>query len=191
MKKRFFCLSTILLFSLSAFARSFGGGFSVEVFTTVENVSDSERSWLGAAVEERLEANLSKYTNLKLVNNANKNQILQIQKSSEGAAFDEKAMLAVGKYSTAEKGIFVTVRKAGSVYTVSVRITDLTTGENVATAVGPGKKNIEDLYAFNGCSVDEITIELCDQLGISLSSSERHIIMHGESGLSVEEKNKL
>ena len=190
MKKRLYFVFIFFVCSLCLAARNYKSNISVEIFTSVENISDSEKNWLGDVIEEKLESNISKYTDYSLVNNANKKQIFDIQKKSESAAFDESSVIEAGKLTTATHGIFLMVRKTNSNYAISVRFTNLTTGESLAV-VSRSKKNIEDLYAYNGCAIDEISLELFEQLGINLSATDKHIILNGDVGLSADEKNKL
>lgn len=178
------------IFSLTARTSNDKSKDTVEIFIDVNNIPESEQNWLGFSVADKLETNLFTYADFSFINSVNKKQILDIQRAYEGAAYDENSSIEVGKLHVAKYGLFVTIKKGGSKYSLTVRYTDLTTGKIKATAMEYGDSP-EALYAVNGSTADLITIDLCNSLGIYLSPTEKQIIMNGEKDLTVDEKARL
>lgn len=192
MKKSIFCLAIFcfILFSVAARSSAQKSKNTVEIFTDVANIPESEQNWLGVSVADKLEANLFAYTDLSFINSFNKKQILQIQRESEGAEYNESAAIEVGNLTPAYNAIFINIKKGGTKYTVTIRYTDLETGENLAIVNGTGD-SAESLYANNGCIIDQLTIDLCEALNIILTPTEKHMIMNGARDLTSSEKSKL
>lgn len=178
------------VFFLFAFGNQLKSSSLVAIITELSGVSDSEATWLGASIEDKLEANLSAYTEFNFVNITNKNQILEIQKKSEGLEFDEASTLAAGRFSMAKTGFFITVRKEGANYSVTIRYTDLETGVTKST-VSTSRKTVEELYAVNGCAIDELTIKICKDLDIDLTPAQIHKLMNGEQELTSAQRTEV
>lgn len=155
-----------------------------------ENLSASEKEWLPGAVCDKVSENFLTYTGYSLVS-SDTSTIRKVQKASESAEFSESDVIEIGKISVAKYAIFVTLRKSGSGYSVSAEVTDLTTGEKKATATSSVKKTDEALYSNSGCAANEITVKLCDQLGIPLSQNQRTALLNGDSDVSVENQTQL
>ncbi len=155
-----------------------------------ENLSASEKEWLPGAVCDKVSENFLTYTGYSLVS-SDTSAIRKAQKASESAEFSESDVIEIGKISVAKYAIFVTLRKSGSGYSVAAEVTDLTTGEKKATATSSVKKTDEALYSNSSCAANEITVKLCDQLGIPLSQNQRTALLNGESDVSVENQAQL
>ena len=192
MKKFAICFTIFfaVVFSLAAKTPIQKSKNTVVIYTDVEGIPEIERSWLGVSVSDKLETNLFTYADLSFINGVNKEEILKIQRESEGAAYDESAAIEAGKLTAAKSVLFVTIKKGGSKYTVTIRYTDATTGETMAIVNGTGD-SAESLYADNGSTIDILTIDLCAALGIPLTPTEKHIILNGERDLSSDEKTRL
>ena len=190
-KKLFVFISVILLLSFNFYGAGFNSNGNVVVIPTVEHLEDNSQSWIGDVAAERIESNLSKYTNFVFVNRANKFLITELQKESETAMYDEKTAIEIGKMTNANYGIFIDIKYTGNKYSVGARFTNLTNGENLATVAPIFKKSIDDIASYNGCAADEITVSLCDALNVRLTSTQKYIIMNGDVGLNKSEQTKM
>ena len=169
----------------------FGAEPVVEVFSSGDQLSKDEINWLPNAAGEKLESNLSMYTDFYIVNGANKRQIINIQKESESGIYDESTAIEVGKLTSASHGIFLNVRKANNKYSVSINYTDLESGKIITSLVSLPVSSIEELYILNGCSINELTIDFCDTLNIPLTPSDRYVLLNGDKDLPDSERNAL
>ncbi len=153
----------------------------------LQNISVSEK-WLQGQIQDKLKENLQDYAKFTtVVDDSNETKLKELQKKSESAAYDEKTAIEIGQLTSASSAVFSTVRKAGSVYTVSINYINLKTGVH-ETVNSKGRKNTDDLFDTAGCAVDELTLKLCEKLKIDLSKTERYILTNGTYNLSVDER---
>ena len=192
--KKIFLMLSVLLFSSLLFAVSpteVRNIKAVEIYPNADALSSSEASWLPTAVGEKLEANLSKYTDFSIVNSSNKKEIIRIQKESESGAFLDDGTIKIGSLTTASHGIFLVIRSVGGKYTASLTMTNLTSGKNLTTIVSKNPvETLEELYISSGCTIDLLTIDLCHELGLPLTPTKENILRHGELSLSDDERSK-
>ena len=181
MKKLAAFSAICFLFFSFVFAREIS---SVRISSEGVNLSNSENNWLLDMVEEKLDSNLSKYTDLIIINSTNKRDIIDAQKNSGD-------YIEAGKYKNASHLLIIKITKARSNYIITVRLTDITTGENLATVTSNGRRDSEELYSGHGCAIDEITIALNDKLNLGISDLQKKCIMEGEDSLTDEEKNEI
>lgn len=181
-------LTAISLFAgMSLFAQTIPNGSKFMVVNQKNaNLTASEASWLPDSVKSKLEENLQSYTTFSFVS-SDMDAIKKIQRQSESGAFDEKEALEIGKLKFAKYAVFVTLRKSGT-YNVVADVMDLTTGEKLATVSASEKKSANDLFSRSGCAADEITVKLCDKLGISLTNTQRHVLLDGEENVSLDDQ---
>lgn len=182
-----FCL---ILFSMAARPLAQHQNPTVVTVIDVSDLPDSEQRKVEISVIDKLEKNLMDYAGFSFIDSTNKDQILQLQRESESAAYDELSAIEVGKLTAATYALFGSVKKSGSKYIITIRYTDLTAGKAVAIVDGVSE-SLEGLYVDNGCAIDKLTIDLCDKLGIDLSPTTKHVIMHGDRDLSSDQKTKL
>lgn len=178
MKKHFFS-SLFFLFFFSLYAQS--------VQVTVIDMSPVELAGLSAASKSKLESNLRRYAGFEMIS-SDTEAIKNIQRESESVAFDESTAIQVGKLTAAKYGAFFSIKKAGSVYTMSVQFTNLETG--VMTPFSATRKTESELFDGVYCAVDEITLNLCNDkfftetLGVYLSPTDKELLRYGENDLS-------
>ena len=162
----------ILSFFCIAFLYSQENVKNVIVMANQENLDGGEKVWLPNSVKDKFESNLLTYTSYSLVS-SNESQIKELQKKFESAAFGEDSAIEIGKLTSASHGVFLTVRKVGLKYTITVEFTNLSSGKNIAKFVSDGITNKDGLSDGKGCSVDLLTIKFCDKLGITITGSQR------------------
>lgn len=162
----------ILSFFCIAFLYSQENVKNVIVMANQENLDGGEKVWLPNSVKDKFESNLQTYTSYSLVS-SNESQIKELQKKFESAAFGEDSAIEIGKLTSASHGVFLTVRKVGLKYTITVEFTNLSSGKNIAKFVSDGITNKDVLSDGKGCSVDLLIIKFCDKLGITLTGSQR------------------
>ena len=162
----------ILSFFCIAFLYSQENVKNVIVMANQENLDGGEKVWLPNSVKDKFESNLQTYTSYSLVS-SNESQIKELQKKFESAAFGEDSAIEIGKLTSASHGVFLTVRKVGLKYTITVEFTNLSSGKNIAKFVSDGITNKDGLSDGKGCSVDLLTIKFCEKLGITITGSQR------------------
>ncbi len=116
--------------------------------------------------------------------------VKKLQAESEGAGRDESTAIEFGKITTAKFALFTKLRKTGSGYTISIDFTDLTTGEQLASATSKEYSKAEYLYGSTG-AVDELTLALANKLGIQLSDLNKNLLTSGSASFSVDEQLAL
>lgn len=160
------------------------------IISTTQNLSTVENAWVPDSVRDELEANLQKYTALSLVS-ANEKQIMNLQRKYENNAFDESNALELGKLVSASHAVFLVTRKAGNNYTITLELTDLTTGKSLSKSVSSPRTTLDTLVNTTGSAVDELTIELCDKIGIQLTNTQKYILLKGDVTLSLDAQHAL
>ena len=177
-------LVTVLFMAASVYMVAFAEEIkNIIVVSSGENLSAAERAWLPASVKDELESNLQSYTKYSFVSSS-ESKIKELQKKSETAGFDEKSAIELGKLTSAGHAIFVITRKTGNSYTVTAELTNLTTGKVVAKSVSSAKKKIDTVSAIDGSAVDEVTIDLCQKLGVSLTNTQKYLLQNGSLNVS-------
>ena len=161
------------------------------VMPELENVTGSEKSYIGGQVQDKLKSNLQDYLGMKtLVDARSEAALVKVQKESESSARDESTAIELGKITTAKFALFAKIRKTNKGYIVSADFTDLTTGEQLASATSKEYSEVEYLYGATG-AVDEITLTLADKLNITISTLNKNVLANGASGFSIDEQLAL
>ncbi|MCH5289963.1 MAG: hypothetical protein J1E32_08635, partial [Treponema sp.] len=164
-------------------------GNVVVLQTELQNISGS--AWLSNHIQGMIEENVQKYTDFTtVVDEAAERKVKEQQRRSESTAHSESDIIEIGKLVNAKHAVFSSVRKAGSAYVLSIDFTDLTTGVHRASITSRQYESLERLYARPG-AVDEVTLALCERLGIALSATQRYVLQHGEGDLSVSQQLEL
>ena len=188
-KRMFAVILFAVAASFTAIAQSQGN--VVVLQTELENMSGSE-AWLSNHLQSMIVENLQKYTNFTTVVDADaERKVKEQQRRSESTAHSESDIIEIGKLVNAKFAVFSSALKAGSTYMLRIDFTDLTTGihrASIATQKQYGR--LEQLYAHPG-AVDEVTLGLCERLGIALSAAQRYVLQHGEGDLSSEQQLEL
>ena len=188
LSKKSFVLAFCLIGSTVLWAQT--NKNTVQVITpNVENIPYNIETWLPGQIRDNFKENLRNYTNYTLtVDDTNERQLKNLQRKSESASYDSDTIIEAGKITNAQYALFSTIRKAGSQYIINIAFMNLTTGINEAVANSSGKKDVEELFSGANSAVDELTIKLCDQLGIKLSASQRFVLQHGSENLTTEQQ---
>ena len=160
------------------------------VISDSKNLAAGEAAYLPDSVRDKLESNFQTYTNYEMIS-SNEASIKKLQRKSETAGFDEETAIEVGKLTSASHAIFLVVVKVGKNYSVTAEFANLTTGKSIAKKMISGKSRAEELFSTAGCAVDEITIDLCDQLGIPLSNTQKFMLKYGNASYSDKEKLEM
>lgn len=155
------------------------------------NIAGTEAAWLPGQIQDKLKSNLQEYLGMRTVVDAKSEGALKkLQAQSESAARDENTAIELGKITTAKFAVFTKVRKTAKGYTISADFTDLTTGEQLASAVSKEYTQPEYLYGSTG-AVDEITLSLANKLGINLSDLTKNLLASGSASFTVDEQLAL
>ena len=152
----------------------------------VVNISGSESAWLPGQVQDKLKSNLQEYLGMKtVVDSKSETALKKLQAESEDGGRDESTAIEMGKITTAKFAVFTKLRKTGSGYTISVDFTDLTTGEQMASATSKEYSKAEYLYGSTG-AVDELTLAIGNKLGIRVSDLNKNLLTSGSANFSVD-----
>lgn len=184
MKKILFMIISVF-FSTIIFSRE--NVKNLIVIPDSKNLSSGEKAWLPASICDKLESNFQTYTNYEMVS-SKEEAIKNYQKKSETLGFDEAMAIELGKLVSASHAIYLTVVKADGAYSVTAEVVNLTTGKSIAKKMVSGKKKAEELFSIAGCAADEITITLLEQLGVSLTNTQKYILKYGSMNISDSEK---
>ena len=111
------------------------------------------------------------YAGFDMVDVQNQETIQKLQAKSESSKYDDKTALAAGKLQFAEYEAFVSVSKAGSAYSLSLNITDLTTMKIVASSI---VKNINKVTDIDSVGVRTLMLDIIPKIGVQLSAMGRY-----------------
>ena len=166
--------------------------FPVQVVNQeVSNLSASETAWLPGQVQDKIKSNLQDYLGMKtVVDSKSEATLKKLQAESESAGRDEETAIEIGKITTAKFAVFTKLRKTASGYVISADFTDLTTGEQMASATSKEYSKAEYLYGSTG-AIDEVTLSLADKLGIKISDLNRNLLTSGSANFSVDDQLEL
>ncbi|MDD7013575.1 MAG: SUMF1/EgtB/PvdO family nonheme iron enzyme [Spirochaetales bacterium] len=152
----------------------------------VVNISGAESAWLPGQIQDKLKSNLQEYLGMKtVVDSKSETALKKLQAESEDGGRDESTAIELGKITTAKFAVFTKLRKTGSGYTISVDFTDLTTGEQMASATSKEYSKAEYLYGSTG-AVDELTLAIGNKLGIKVSDLNKNLLTSGSANFSVD-----
>lgn len=137
------------------------------------NISDKESAAAADQIRDRLIANLREYTPFRaVVDITNEKHVLEQQRKSEGIMRDQDMAIELGKIATAGLDLSSSVRLLSGVYVMNIKLTDLTTAQVRVAATSEGCSSLSEIFWGQGCAVDELTIKLCNQLGIPLDDKQ-------------------
>ena len=157
----------------------------------VVNLAGAEAAWLPGQIQDKLKSNLQEFLGMKtVVDSKSETALKKLQAESESDARDESTAIEFGKITTAKFALFTKLRKTGSGYVISVDFTDLTTGEQIASATSKEYSKAEYLYGSTG-AIDELTLVLGDKLGIQISDLNKNLLASGSSNFSVDDQLAL
>lgn len=139
----------------------------------LENIPREESAGVAEQIRDKLIANLSEYTPFRgIVDSTNENHVIEQQRKSESILRDQDMTIELGKLASAGLELSSSVRKHSGVYVMNIKLTDLTTAQVRVAATSDGRTNLSDVFLVQGCAIDELTIKLCDKLGIPLDDKQ-------------------
>lgn len=191
-RTKLFFIQTILFFAVAlSFAESYLGKNAVvdsPDVTALSNLSKTERDSVQSMVKSNLESNLSEYLGMVLTGDAQTTERIKktVAAQSESGAYHDGGV-EIGKFEHSFYLIESKVLKVGSNHSISVTFHDLTKNTHTTVATRKTYSNVENLSSHPG-AVDEVTILLCDRLGVSLSSLDRNILTNGALNLNEDQR---
>ncbi|MBQ0051466.1 MAG: SUMF1/EgtB/PvdO family nonheme iron enzyme [Treponema sp.] len=155
------------------------------------NLAGAESTWLPGQIQDKLKSNLQEYLGMKtVVDLKSEKALLQIQKQRESLSHDENSSIEIGKITTAKFALFTKLQKTAGGYVIIADFTDLTTGEQMASATSKEYSKAEYLFGSTG-AVDEITLAIGNKLGLNLSEVTKNLLASGSASFSVDEQLAL
>ena len=182
-------LVILLIILMNASLLLSAAGKRIAVFNpSGEGLTEDEQNWIPSSVRRRLEANFNDYTPYQLVDIQNEEEIKKAQQKAESYTHDQETSIEIGKLVSAEIGVFSTITKANGRYILSTNVTNLTTGVRLSSVTTDSVTEAVKLFEGAGSSVNQVTVKLCDDLGIKLSSIDRYVLLKGEE---LSEKDQI
>lgn len=164
-------------------------GNVVVLKTELENITGHTE--LQSVIQNLLIENLQKYTNFTTVIDENtERKVKEQQRRSESTSHSRTDIIEIGKLVNAKYALFSDIKKLEKTYIFSINFTDLTEGIHRVTTTSKQYKSLEELYAPTK-AIDEVTLILCDRLGIKLSKAQRDALQYGETSLSSDQQLEL
>ena len=186
--KKLLTLLILLILNFAGFAQN----KTVQVvMPECVNISGSVAIWLPGQVQDKLKSNLQEYLGMKtIVDSKSEATLKNLQRESENGGRDENTAIELGKISTAQFAVMTKIRKTGKGYTISTDYTDMTTGEQKATATSKEYKTTDELYESTG-AIDEITLILSEKLNIAINPIQKQALKMGTADFSIDDQLKL
>lgn len=154
----------------------------------LRGVENGEATWLPTAVAEPLRTNFKLYMGVVLIDISNTESVRQIQRTQESGAFDQKSAVEAGRLLNAQFAVFPTITKTKSTYQLSCAVTDLQTGERVASATVSEIARVNDLY---GQVLGKTVLSLAPQMGVDLTSLGKFALSGASENSSFTEQSAL
>ena len=145
-----------------------------------------EQSWLPGQLQDKIKSNFQEYLGMRTVVDAKaEKELLKIQAGTESSSHDEATAVEFGKITSAKFAVFPTLRKTSNGYTLNIDFTDLTTGEQLASALSKEYTKSEYLYGTTG-AIDELTLKIAEKLNLPLSEITKSLLTSGSADFSVD-----
>lgn len=145
---------------------------------------------LSKRIQTLLEVNMQKYADfLTLADEEVEEQLKKQQRRQEYTSHSDKEIIDVGNFLNAQYILFPSVSRIGNDYMLDIRFTNLTDSA-MNTATSEPYSEIKELYGAHPNAVDDVTLEICEQLGISLSKEQLKILKHGEENKVARQRKK-
>lgn len=191
MKKIFVCIFVFICLSISIFADGYyvGKGMSGKRLAIHEpefkNINSNDSVYLYDLVFV-LRTYFHDYAGFDMVDVQNQEKIQKLQAKSESSKYDDKTTLTAGKLQFAEYEAFVTVSKAGSAYSLSLNITDLTTMKIIASSI---VKNINKVTDIDSVGVRNLMLDIIPKVGVQLTAIGKYSLSGNKSdNLTIEQE---
>jgi len=164
--KKLFAVITLLLSATISFAQS--KTIAVPAPKTV-NIGEGNE-WIPLFIQGVITTNFQQYSGMKVIDRQNADMVKAEQRLSEGAEYDEKNAIELGKLTSARLIITGSITGKSSNYALMFNITDAETGENKASATIP---NCLFSALENGEAANQISYDLMLGFGISLDKNAK------------------
>lgn len=178
--KNILALLAALTMSVAAFAQT-NNTIAVPAPKTVNIGNGNE--WIPLFIQGVITSNFQQYSGMKVVDRQNADMVKAEQRLSEGAEFDEKSAIELGKMTSARLIITGNITGKSSSYALIFSITDAETGETKASATVP---NCLFSALENGDAANQISYDLMTGYGIKLDSNAKTKLTQKASVMSAE-----
>lgn len=162
-------------------------GARVVVITQKYKSLDTENNWLPSVAGKKFESNIRAFMNYTIVDYANESEIKKLQAKSENDSFDETTAIELGKLTNANYAFFLGIQKTNDSYIVSIDYTDLTTGVKRANSLLTAN-SAKAIFDDVPCVIDKMTLDICTQLQINLTPSQKYILQNGNKDINSDER---
>ena len=172
MKKILICFFITLGFVTSIFASDFYKGNGMEGKRLAiedpefKNLNFDDKVYLQDLVNYLTER-FQTFAGFDMIDIQNQEKIKKEQAKSESRQYDDRTALTAGKLLFAEYSAFVSVSKAGSSYSLYIKITDLTTMRIIASEI---IKNINKITDIEDIAVNNLMLKIIPKMGVELTA---------------------
>ena len=169
--KKIVTILAMLAAGMAAFAQ---GNVSIAVPAPKAVNLGEGTDWIPLFIQGIITTNFQQYSGLTVIDRQNADMVKAEQRLSEGAEFDEKNAIELGKMTSARLIITGSIMAKSGAYALTFSITDAESGETKATANVPNclRSALEDGTAANQISYDLMTgygIALGDEVKVKLT----------------------
>jgi uncharacterized protein (TIGR02145 family) len=176
--QRFLVAVTVVLglaFTASAqsstpyFSGTGGKGMTLAVLEPVgKGLSESEQ-WMLPLVQGSLTANFNKFSAMTIVDRQNVEKIMaDIAEAMESGYYSDETMVKIGQMTNARYVLTGVISKTETAFSFELAVTDAQTGERKASFP---PKPVSSMRLENYSAVNEATIDLLKQLGVTLTAA--------------------
>ncbi|MCH5291252.1 MAG: leucine-rich repeat protein [Treponema sp.] len=139
--------------------------------------------WIPLFIQGIITTNFQQYSGLAVIDRQNADMVKAEQRLSEGAEFDEKTAIELGKMTSAKLIITGSIMAKSGAYALTFSITDAESGETKATANVPNclRSALED-----GTAANQISYDLMAGYGIALGDDAKARLTQTASAMAAE-----
>lgn len=131
-------------------------------------------------IKEKFQECIKEYMHYDIIDTENEKLIMKEQAKQESALYDTDSTVKIGELNAPTHTLFFNINKDSSLYILTTRLTNLTTGEEIAVCSANGTENVESIYKGAGCAINLSIIKLCKQLKIKLSIDKIYDLQYGD-----------
>jgi hypothetical protein len=147
----------------------------------------ADENWMPALAQGMLNANFNQYSAITVIDRQNMDKILEEQKLSETGNYSEANYARIGNVTNAQYILAGTILKTANTYSLQLAISNAETAERRASF----SANTPAARLENGAVINEATLALLSQLGVTINDAGKSALGTVQSVQSVEAQTAL
>ena len=161
------------------------GGSNIRLAVLAPEIQGNVPGHLPIYIQGMLNNNFNKYSAVKLVDRQNLDKILAEQAIALSGSYSDSDFVKIGDLTNSQYFLFGTIQKlTGDSYSLQLSITDLNTGERLATFM---KDGVLSQIEGRGTLINEATADLFSQLKIQLTETGTKTLLAGNASTAIAE----